>query len=290
MKKQAQARVKEELTSFYKNCPDYFNILQEDGTKNKLQESRLEETVALLEEGDTYLDVASGAGVLVNYAVSKKRVYALGVELSYFGCQLAREEKKKTKGKAVFIVSDVENLGLKNDSIDKVSSFETLEHLVDPRRALDEMVRCLKKGGLLILSIPHWFIGIHKRPDWVLNLLKLPFLLVGMFLTYRLRHRFLVRPTPFFLEKERWVGASASDIADLDAVSWIWSESLYDYLKEKGLTIVEYDTYRYLKDTLVSRKDSFLGPLKMKIFSLFSKTPFLRHLGSCIFIIARKEQ
>ena len=289
MKRQAQKNLKEQLSSFYKSCPEYFAIIKEEGKRSKLQELRLRQTVDLLQEGNVYLDVGCGAGVLINYAIQEKKVYAVGVELSHLGCQLARESGERTEGKASFVISDAEHLGVKSNSIDTVSTFETMEHLVYPRRALDEMIRCCKKGGLIILSIPHWFIGIHKRPDWILNFFKLPFFLLGMFFKFKLTGAFLVKPTPIFLNKEKWKGASAAKIADLDAVSWIWSESLYDYLEKNGCEVIEYDTYRYLKDALAPKKDSFLKRLKMRIFNLLSKTPFFKHLGTCVFIIARKE-
>jgi 2-polyprenyl-3-methyl-5-hydroxy-6-metoxy-1,4-benzoquinol methylase len=38
--------------------------------------------------------------------------------------------------------------------VDAVVSFETLEHLPEPRRAVAEIARVLKPGGLLIASIP----------------------------------------------------------------------------------------------------------------------------------------
>jgi ubiquinone/menaquinone biosynthesis C-methylase UbiE len=40
-------------------------------------------------------------------------------------------------------------------SIDAVVSFETLEHLVDPNRAVSQFSRILKKNGFLICSVPN---------------------------------------------------------------------------------------------------------------------------------------
>jgi SAM-dependent methyltransferase len=49
---------------------------------------------------------------------------------------------------------DIENLTYKDNSYDLVLHSETLEHVNDPRRALDECRRVLKKDGLVIFTIP----------------------------------------------------------------------------------------------------------------------------------------
>ncbi len=44
---------------------------------------------------------------------------------------------------------------IEDGSIDAVVSFETLEHLVDPGRALSQFSRILRPGGFLICSVPN---------------------------------------------------------------------------------------------------------------------------------------
>ncbi|MFP4120682.1 class I SAM-dependent methyltransferase [Coleofasciculus sp.] len=45
--------------------------------------------------------------------------------------------------------------GLRPSSLDAIASFETLEHLVDPARALSKFAHLLKQGGFLICSVPN---------------------------------------------------------------------------------------------------------------------------------------
>lgn len=48
-------------------------------------------------------------------------------------------------------------------SYDTVFSFEVLEHLPHPQRAVAEMGRVLKPGGVLLLSVPH-LSRLHEEP------------------------------------------------------------------------------------------------------------------------------
>lgn len=55
-------------------------------------------------------------------------------------------------------------LPFKDESFDTVFCSQVLEHLPDPKRALEEMARILKKEGHLILSVPH-LSYIHGAPE-----------------------------------------------------------------------------------------------------------------------------
>lgn len=52
------------------------------------------------------------------------------------------------------IIGDAHNLPLPNESIPAILSFSTLEHLQDPRRAVNEMHRVLRKGGKVFIYAP----------------------------------------------------------------------------------------------------------------------------------------
>jgi SAM-dependent methyltransferase len=49
---------------------------------------------------------------------------------------------------------DTTRLSFGSDSFDCILSFDVLEHIPDYRRALREMARCLRPGGVLLLSAP----------------------------------------------------------------------------------------------------------------------------------------
>ena len=58
-----------------------------------------------------------------------------------------------------FLQSDLEeenlSLHISEGSVDAVVSFETLEHLIDPNRAVDQFRRLLRPGGFFICSVPN---------------------------------------------------------------------------------------------------------------------------------------
>jgi len=49
---------------------------------------------------------------------------------------------------------DTTRLSFDSDSLDCVLSFDVLEHIPDYKCALHEMIRCLRPGGILLLSAP----------------------------------------------------------------------------------------------------------------------------------------
>ena len=61
------------------------------------------------------------------------------------------------------IVGDAQALGLAGASFDIVLCTEMLEHVPEPQRAVDEMWRVLKPGGLLLLTTRFLF-PIHDAP------------------------------------------------------------------------------------------------------------------------------
>jgi SAM-dependent methyltransferase len=61
------------------------------------------------------------------------------------------------------IVSDILNIPEPDASFDAVLCTEVLEHLPDPVRALDEMARLLRPGGMFIITAPFWSLT-HFAP------------------------------------------------------------------------------------------------------------------------------
>ena len=66
-------------------------------------------------------------------------------------------------GIGVDLIGDIHNLSFADNSIGTVVALETLEHVADPIRALEEMYRVLKPGGVLAIS-SLMFFPIHAHP------------------------------------------------------------------------------------------------------------------------------
>ncbi|WP_324171531.1 class I SAM-dependent methyltransferase [Sulfurimonas sp.] len=65
--------------------------------------------------------------------------------------------------KEKFIDADIKNLPFDSNSIDSVILTQVLEHIDEPYKALCEVQRVLKKGGILILSVP-FIYQAHATP------------------------------------------------------------------------------------------------------------------------------
>lgn len=66
-------------------------------------------------------------------------------------------------GPGVDRIEDIHHLTFADESVGTVLSFETLEHVADPIRAVEEMYRVLRPGGVLAMS-SLMFFPIHEHP------------------------------------------------------------------------------------------------------------------------------
>jgi SAM-dependent methyltransferase len=60
-----------------------------------------------------------------------------------------------------YYVADIESLPFEDKEFDTVVITETLEHLIHPRRGLEEVHRVLKDGGKALISVPN---GVDRQP------------------------------------------------------------------------------------------------------------------------------
>lgn len=54
-----------------------------------------------------------------------------------------------------FKLGDIQKIPFKDKSFDVITVIEVIEHVKDPNKALDELHRVLKKGGVIILTTPN---------------------------------------------------------------------------------------------------------------------------------------
>lgn len=172
--------------------------------------------------------------------------------LKYIGCDIQ-------KGPGVDRIENVERLTFKNKTIGTVLILETLEHVQNPIKALDEIYRVLKKDGVVVVSSLMNF-QIHDYPEdyWRFTPRGIEYLL----------RKFPLRVIGFQGEKEReqfptnifGVGFKCSDKGranhalkalreNADAVKGRkpWRHKLFtsrDYLKE---ALTEFTHKYYLK-------------------------------------------
>ena len=118
-------------------------------------------------QGKRILDIACGTGYGSHMLSSAGAKSVTGIDISLESIEYARRFESNnltfSQGNALSLKS------IKDNSFDLVVSFETIEHLNDPRRFLSELRRILKSGGILIISTPnrHFtspFYWLNHRP------------------------------------------------------------------------------------------------------------------------------
>lgn len=96
----------------------------------------------------TILDVGVGLGRLMS-SVKDIQLDKHGIDISLNYLKYSKEQDIKVS------MSLAEDLPYDNDVFDTIVCTDVLEHVLDINMALKEMLRTLKKGGILIIRVPY---------------------------------------------------------------------------------------------------------------------------------------
>lgn len=102
----------------------------------------------MIPPGCKVLDVGCGAGELLDLLHREKGTDCYGADISAVAIEAVR--KRGFHGE----VARLPALPFDSDAFDALVCTETLEHVTDVRRSVQEFSRVLKPGGLLIISVP----------------------------------------------------------------------------------------------------------------------------------------
>lgn len=105
----------------------------------------------IMNDNGVLLDVGCGAGnKLKNISKIYDHLTIIGLDLSTRNLTYAYKDNICS----LFSRGDAENLPIRDESIDYINSFDLLEHLLRPQKAMKEYYRILKKGGIFHSFIP----------------------------------------------------------------------------------------------------------------------------------------
>jgi SAM-dependent methyltransferase len=105
--------------------------------------------------GKRTLDVACGSGMGTKYLSVSGAASSVGLDIDPTVVSFASKRYADCK----FAQCDVTKLCIADASIDIVVSFETIEHIKDQAKFLNECYRVLKPGGVLICSTPNQMLS-----------------------------------------------------------------------------------------------------------------------------------
>ncbi len=107
----------------------------------------------------TVLDAGCGTGGLLRHLQRMQPSWRLsGVDLSSLACAISRERTNATIAE-----SSVTQLPFANESFQAITSCDVLCQVAQPEVALGELARCLKPGGVVVLTMPayQWLFSYH---------------------------------------------------------------------------------------------------------------------------------
>ncbi len=126
-----------------------------------------------LAPGSYVLDAGCGAGRHLSQAFRYTGVNVVGVDLNRKDADVAnrtlnamRHEKEDGSGAKIVCTSDITRLPFADETFDVVICSEVLEHIPDLHRAIAEIIRVLKPGKSLVVSVPRYF---PERICWALS-------------------------------------------------------------------------------------------------------------------------
>ncbi len=114
-----------------------------------------------LEAGQLLLDMGCGEGRHSIGALLETPANVIGLDLSFEDLNTAKSRLNDfdLSGHDTFCtfgVGNIKNIPIENASLDAVMCSEVLEHVDSPKESIQELVRVLKPGGVMALSVPRY--------------------------------------------------------------------------------------------------------------------------------------
>ncbi len=156
------------------NCKNYYEkeASKYDNKRSKCRCQKLSDDIikeivyGILEDKENILDCGCGTGRFGIY-FSKKGHHVIGLDSSKNMLKIC---KSKSKGKMKLLLGDIENMEIKDNSIDGIVSINVLTHFKNKDKILKEFFRVSKDNGLIVfnrVSKPHQILSkIRELLGW----------------------------------------------------------------------------------------------------------------------------
>lgn len=122
---------------------------------------------------DRILDIGCGTGRHTAAAYQQPEVSVIGADISHSDLQEARKRLcfhdrlgAHGRGRWTLLMANITALPFEDASFDVVICSEVLEHIHEDAGAIAEIIRVLKPGSILVVSVPRYF---PERICWALS-------------------------------------------------------------------------------------------------------------------------
>ena len=220
------------------------------------------------------LDVGCAEGSRLNQLY--KKASRFGLDYSAKAIKVGTKKYKDLK----LLNADAEKMPFANNYFDLVFTAYTIEHLQNPEKVIDEMIRVAKKGGIIVFVGPNYGSPLIPTP-----LLKGP-RFIKIFRVFLLEIRYLLYPNNKNLGwKQIEPKISKNFISDDDSVNQPYLNSLIRYVRKKDLT-VNLALSGWLEAQIASKYKEILFSL-LRISKILNFYPF-KYWGPTIFLVCKK--
>jgi ubiquinone/menaquinone biosynthesis C-methylase UbiE len=145
---------KKKIIECYNNSSHFY-----DERYNLIQREKFEFTLKRFNYSEKYiLDAGCGTGLLYEFiSLNKNDILKrfISIDISFEMLKHLKKKQKFLKKKILIspILSDIENMPIRNDIFDAVISFTSFQNLENVKKGFLEIVRVLKSGGEVNISI-----------------------------------------------------------------------------------------------------------------------------------------
>lgn len=175
--------------------------------------------------GSKVLDLACGTGLSSQY-LSLQGFNTIGSDISLKFLQ------SRNNSDYYPVNADALDIPLKDNSIDTVGIFQGIEHITDIEKMLKEMIRVVKAGGWILITVPNWDSPLFTLSSNGGLITRLTKMISGMQKIIRKR----VAKSPSFTYVEPRIAQQWS-IPDDDVVYYACPWDITRFFRQKGLTV-----------------------------------------------------
>ncbi|HLS07448.1 class I SAM-dependent methyltransferase [Lentibacillus sp.] len=140
----------QEAQSQWDNRAEFWSARSMDMWDNGSRKAIVPFIQSHLNKGSSILDVGCGDGY-GSYKLHQSGFHVTGVDIS--GEMIRRASEKPGQAVISFLQGDIINLPIDDNSQDSIMAINVIEWTESPEKALKELGRVLKKGGLLFTGI-----------------------------------------------------------------------------------------------------------------------------------------